>query len=93
MKRKVKQTEWKTRDGRILKICDMTTSHLKNTVKYLRVRGYVTPDTFESCAMYAFSSLAGDMAQMAAENELMSMFPSSRLARMEDELRNRGERI
>ena len=84
--------KWTCKDGRVLDIRDMDTQHLRNAVNMLRRKGAVTAYEFESCARYAFSSMSGDMASMAAENELMRMIPYKPLEVMERELEKRNVR-
>ncbi len=54
---------WQTKDGRKVRICDMTNSHLLNTIKYLEKQ------TQYAKAELSYPSFQGDMAQMCAENE------------------------
>jgi hypothetical protein len=63
---------WKMRDGKTIKICEMTDSHLANTIAFiLRVARKARAD-LESCP----PMFQGEMAQMHADQEydnLLSM--------------------
>lgn len=60
---------WKTRDGRVLDVKEMTDSHLDNTVAYMRRR--VDAMRQAECSMWGgLCMLQGEMAQDAAESAL-----------------------
>lgn len=80
--------EWKTKDGRIIDIKDMTDSHLKNTISMLRRNGFITNNDFLDMLGFAFS-LNGEMAQDAAESEIANAKISTILEVMETELNKR----
>ena len=83
--------KWTCKDGRVLDIKDMETSHLCNALNMLRRKGYCTPDEYLDASAYAFSPMTGEMAAMAVENELMHMKPTSAISKMERELAAREQ--
>ena len=70
-KNKAKRLEntWTTKDGREIKVVDMTTQHISNTISMLRRK----LETLECASCYMPS---GDMAQYYAEQEMESSFES-----------------
>lgn len=76
--------EWQSKDGRRTEICDMETSHLKNTVAMLNRRGAVSISDRES--MLCCSPPNGDMASYYFDQEFDTIF-SSPVCRELDELR------
>lgn len=87
---------WRTRDGREIPIVQMDTGHLKNTVAFLRKRGWITQK--EAIPPPSFPMLNGEYAQYFAEQEwntemdrCLSQKISRRLALMEIELRKRSK--
>ena len=81
--------DWTCKDGRVLDIKEMETSHLQNAINMLRRKGYVTLYDYLSCSAYAQSANTPDGAAMAAEGELMGMIPTRSLDVMEAELSKR----
>ena len=67
-----KQTKlWKTKDGRKVRICDMTDSHLDNTIALLRrLATEVTHETISE-GYSVLNSLSGEIAIDAVESDLM----------------------
>jgi hypothetical protein len=68
----VSRAYWKTRDGRILYIDEMTTEHLRNTVKMLESKGFVSV----SQKQFYFNAPqpSGDGALLAFEREQAQVF-------------------
>ena len=66
-----KQTEiWTTKDKRKIRICDMSDSHLSNTIAMLdRKTEVITPYLILE-AHRTLNSLNGDMAMLAMEGEI-----------------------
>lgn len=54
---------WKTKDGRVIRICNMTNSHLLNTIRFLEQKH------FELMFTMPYPNFNGEMAQMCAEQE------------------------
>lgn len=72
---------WVCKDGRELVICDMELSHIKNAIAYLRNKGAVTEQEFNThlaCLTYALSSNTPDGASLAAANEAKDFEASMR---------------
>ena len=42
--------QWACKDGRVIDIEDMETSHLQNTINMLRRKGFVTAKEYHNCA-------------------------------------------
>lgn len=62
---------WTTKDGRIIPIAQMTDDHLLNTIRMIEAK-------FQEALLDAFGAAAsfnGEMAQMYAEQEAMSLVP------------------
>jgi hypothetical protein len=69
-----KQTSlWTTKNGQKIRICDMTDSHLVNSINYLdRYVAHVEKETFRS--IHRFMGLnSGEIAEWMLENELMAL--------------------
>lgn len=79
---------WTTRDGRVIKVEDLETDHLANIVAMLRRKGFCTMDEFMDAAA-GVNLLAGEYAQMAAEEAVAGMKPVRILKHLEDKLRQR----
>lgn len=62
---------WKQKDGTKIRICDMTDSHLKNSIKYLEKRAMYIKDH------YPFPCFGGEMAQYCAEQEFFAAMEAS----------------
>jgi hypothetical protein len=90
-------TIWRTRDGREIEIVRMDTGHLKNTVAFLRKRGWITHA--EAVPLPRFpTGFTGEYAEMFAEQEWNAEMDrclrqklSRRLALMEAELARRSK--
>jgi len=78
MKRKTKglrkQTKvWVTKDGRRIRICDMTDEHLVNTIKMLE-RATEIKENCQIAQGYAMLGFVnGDMAQLAVDQDLRAL--------------------
>lgn len=58
-----KQTKlWTTRDGRRIRICDMTDDHLENTIRYLERAANIS-------LLASHPEFKGEQAQIQAEGE------------------------
>jgi len=67
-----KQTrKWTMKDGRKIRICDMTDSHLENTLRMLRRYAEAKYHVAISDRWRLLCSLQGEMAQDIVEQELM----------------------
>jgi len=57
-----KQTKiWKTRDGRKVRICDMTDEHLMNTIKYLERFGAIEHRNALQASWFVVDMVNGDV--------------------------------
>jgi len=63
-------TIWKTREGKKIRICDMTDEHLLNAIKFCELRAKQIKNTVP------YPNFNGEMAQMCAEDEpaLMDLY-------------------
>jgi hypothetical protein len=82
--------KWRTRDGRMLNMEDMSTEHLRNCVSLLRSKGYCSTVEFED-AWSAVASCRGDMASYYAEQQASSLLPSLVIDQMEKILATRDD--
>ena len=63
---------WKTRDGQVIPIKDLEIQHLKNIIKILKKKGFISQSTLD---FYLTSSgPLGDMASYAFEREQDKVF-------------------
>lgn len=70
-KAKPKRTsQWTTRDGRVIRVCDMDDTHLANTIRYLERTQVARREHEIHVCMGALSTLHGEMAIDCAEREL-----------------------
>lgn len=83
--------KWKCKDGRELELHEIETDHLKNIITWLRRQGVTTTDEFLDC-LGASASVSGEFAQMALDNEAMSMTPWKDLELLEAELKKRKDK-
>jgi hypothetical protein len=66
-----KQTKlWTTKDKQRIRICDMTLSHLENTLRMLKRKAVLNRAEEISAAYSAASTLRGDMATYYADQEI-----------------------
>lgn len=65
---------WTCKDGRKIKIKDLTISHIKNIIKFLKKRGFITPSILEF--YLTCSRPNGEMAQLEFERECNAVFSS-----------------
>jgi len=85
--------KWKMRDGTKIKIKDMSTSHIRNSIAMMKRNGWVSTDTlnfYMSC-----DGPQGDMAQLAFDQECDRIFEapcSSTMTALERELKKRKAR-
>lgn len=86
--------KWKTKDGREIEISEMADSHLLNTYKMLRRKGFISPKTFRFYLTCAGPN--GEMAQDAFDQELDRVLDSpvsEFIDLFEEEIRRRGLEI
>jgi hypothetical protein len=89
--------KWTCKDGIEIDIIEMETSHIENTIRFLRRKGAVTErecSEYFACLAYAYPVNTPDGSAMAAENEALSfnekaMFVSVDLQYLIDELSER----
>ena len=84
--------KWKMRDGTKIKIKDMSTSHIRNTINMLKRNGWVSTDTLNF--YLTCEGPNGEMAQMAFEQEQNAIFRapcSDHLSALERELKKRDK--
>ena len=64
---------WTTREGKKIRVCDMTTSHLESTIKMLRDKALFQ----HGCALHEgyalLGCLHGEMAIESVENDLLRL--------------------
>lgn len=88
---------WITRDRRVLRIADMDTDHIRNTINMLRRRGLVPKGTRGPMPDFPVG-LQGEFAQDAADQEFNAAFDqwlsappeSAALLELETELARRA---
>jgi hypothetical protein len=69
-----KQTKlWTTKDGRRIRICDMSDSHLENSIRMLERMAVAATEAAISAGFRLLAGLRGEMAIMDTENELDSL--------------------
>lgn len=79
---------WETKDGRILRLKDMQTSHIVNAVQMLRRQGWCSFAEFDF-AWATLASVTGDMASYYAEQACANLRPTRMIDAMEEELEQR----
>jgi DNA topoisomerase IB len=82
---------WKRKDGTLIDVKEMETSHIENCLAMLKKRNYVSKATFEF--YLTCSGPDGEMAQWAFEQEqeeILSKYPSKWIDIFEEELKRRG---
>lgn len=82
--------QWKTREGKVLEVSDMETSHIQNALAMLRRKGAVSP---EEANAYLCGPPSGDAAYDAWENglyETLGAPVAPIIDEFEEELRKRG---
>lgn len=83
---------WKTKEGKEIKICDMETSHIENSINMMKRKGFVNREEYLEIVS-SYPVMNGDMAQYCAEQEyenwLASHMPSKILGELEKELEKR----
>ena len=62
--------KWPTKTGKKIRICDMTDTHLINTINMIERRAKQETDNALSAAYRAEMFLTGEMALMSIENEI-----------------------
>lgn len=82
--------EWKTQDGRLIPVCEMTTQHIKNSLNMLKLNGYIGLRTLN---FYLYGPRPiGNGAQDAFDSEFNSICDSpisTFIDTFEDELKKR----
>ena len=82
--------KWKQKDGTKIKIKDMSTNHIRNSINMMKKNGYVSSDTLNF--YLTCEGPNGEMAQMAFEQEQDIIFSapcSSTMSALERELNKR----
>ena len=88
----MKNFRWKTKDGRMLLLSEMTIDHLKNTANYLRRAAKENECAYWGCgsilngemAIYAWESAQDEVTELSAYNENVAEL-------MDAEVRRRGK--
>lgn len=80
---------WRTKDGRVLYLDEMSKEHIQSCLAMLKRQGYCSLAQFH-LTLGSVGSLQGDMAQYAAEEELSSMRPNRAIDLFEEELARRA---
>lgn len=80
---------WKCKDGRLLRIKDMETDHIRNAEAMLRRAGWCSVREFDDAWLGAACCL-GEMSSYYAEQAASAMLPHSALDAFEAELARRG---
>lgn len=70
-------TTWKTKDGRIIPIRDMSDQHLANTIRMLERCAPAHRSAEQEACMGGCAGLQSEMAQYAAEQGVDEMFEES----------------
>lgn len=78
--------QWTTRTGETINICDMTTSHLANTIAMLRRKGFIG---LSELVIYLGSEPNGEMAQDLYFAELNHIKTHPAIDELEAELKRR----
>jgi len=81
--------KWRCKDGREVRIQDMSTEHIQNALALLQRKGFVSVDEFHACGAL-MCSVHGEYAQMYAENALSSMSPYQAIDAFQHELEKRA---
>jgi hypothetical protein len=77
VKKTKKQTKkWKQRNGIKIRICDMSNSHLKNTIKFLEKCAALQMEISLLQGYKLLNSLNGEMAIWSIENQIENMSSS-----------------
>ena len=87
----IDEPHWLTKDGRALRVKEMTTTHIQNAMAMLKRNGFTSYKTFQA---YASAGPEGDMAQLCfdqEQQEVLSKTPHSAIDWFHDELKRRGE--
>lgn len=79
---------WKSADGRMIAVSEMTVPHLRNAIRLFRQRGNVSEAEF--AWMQAFNERFPCVAGAIAEFDTVEVRPFHWLDRFEAELRSRG---
>ena len=84
--------KWKTKEGKLIEVKDMSTSHIKNSLAMLKRKGFIAQSTLKS---YLFCpSPRGDMAQYCFDQEfdrILNCPVSSFIDKFESELIKRNK--
>lgn len=73
MKPKRRPLTWKTKDGKVLRISEMTTEHLTNCIRMLERHAESREQRELDDAIAGISLLHGEMAQFEAEQGVIAM--------------------
>jgi len=79
---------WKTKDGKNLKIKDMDTKHIKNCLKMLKERNFISIKSF-NLFLNSYDNQS-DMVQLCLEREYINKIPNQFIDFFEEELKKRG---
>ncbi len=83
--------KWTTKDGRVLRLSEMSTDHLKNAAAMLRRKGYCSVDEFE-LSWSALSMCQGEMASYYAEQACADLRPTRALDALDAEIATRKDK-
>ncbi len=61
---------WKTRDGRNIRVCHMTDTHLLNTIRFMDRQAAAYERDAIRVGLHALTALHGEMALLSVEQEL-----------------------
>jgi hypothetical protein len=89
MDSEVKYPIWTMRDGTRIRIADMETSHIKNTIAMLKRKGFIGEEEFDSINYGAYPR--GELAQEAWLQDMNSIKVSYELDDLESELARRTQ--
>ena len=64
---------WKTAKGELIKVSEMTTSHLLNTIRFLRRKGEIGRYQEINAAWSCYSMLQGEIATYYAERDIQAL--------------------
>lgn len=66
--------KWTTKDKKKIRVCDMTTEHLQNTIRFLERAAVSNHQSAIDSAAYFLGMFNGEIAQIAAEEAMDEAF-------------------